>query len=104
MIAASGSKDVVTVSIMKEPTQYFWIDSRNNAFDVTIVDSLTTARNAAIMRRFTLVKAEGGDYIDEVTHIALIKNREFAKYLGEYGFDYVCTLDPVTKLPSYFEV
>ncbi len=99
-IANSGSKQVHTILPGLYPTQFTVIKSDSECFDLTVVESRDDAMAAAIVREHSIIKGN----TDDVNHIAVLRRAGDKKYLAGLGFDYYCTVDPMTFRCEYTSV
>lgn len=95
--AALMSGSVREISLLPHPSQFMFVTSENEVYDLTVCSSKTDAALAAKKRR--LWEIEG--VRDEVNHVAIVDNETVGRELGDYGFDYFCVFDKNFK-PRYF--
>ena len=105
-IAAIGSENIREFCVRGFPSQFLFITTENNVYDVTVVNSKPIAMLARMEWNRSLIcnGNEKGEHGDLVNHIALIP-KEYVKDLDffnleEYGFDTYCVLDS-DNMPMY---
>lgn len=98
--AANGSHQTLELCRVEYPQQYLFVDTRNLAFDVTMVYDENTASLAYRLRKARLPQGVP----DLVTHLGVVRNHELgAKLIVNYGFDYYVMVNPETKEITYYD-
>lgn len=99
-VAYTGVKQINEVIPIYYPSSLLYIDSKDNAYDVTVVESESQAQLAARVHAESTPRG----HQDNTYHIALLLRETDKKYLKDCNFDFYCTLDKVTRKPSYVEI
>lgn len=100
IIANFGVEGIRQVIPLRYPSQYYFITTTNEAYDLTVCTQESEAKTAFHTLKLFQIPGE-----DDVNHIAIVPNREVGKAVMEAlpeGFDSYAVFDPQTKLPSYF--
>lgn len=97
LIAEMKSRNITDVFRMQYPSQLGFITANNECYDITICDTLIHAQLAKKKRDEELAKGT----IDQVSHIAIVRDTDIGNQLAAYGFDTFCLLDAEHK-PSYY--
>lgn len=100
VLVAAGSSNVLQILIPEYPTQFLFIGTNEEVYDVTIVESHHDALLAQRIRSNSLFRGVS----DPVTHTAILRRAEDVKMLEGCGFDNYCTIDPTTKEVTYYRI
>ena len=99
-VAYTGVKRINEVIPIYYPSSLLYIDTDDNAYDVTVVASESQAQLAARIHAESTPRNRD----DSTSHIALLLRESDKKYLKNCNFDFYCTLDKNTHKPSYVEI
>lgn len=93
-----GSENVQEITLATYPSQFFFVTTGGDAYDVAYITSKTEAQMA--MREWRISNVKGEE--DTVNHVALINDPSEAEEfrLKEYGFDFYCVYDE-NHIPIY---
>lgn len=98
--ASNGSHQTIELCRVEYPQQYLFVDTRNLAYDVTMVYDENTASTAYRLRKARLPQGMP----DLITHLGVVVNHELgAKIVRNYGFDFYVMVNPETKEVIYYE-
>lgn len=99
VIASFGCDNILDVSLMEYPTQYMFITSGNEVYDLTVCKQAADGF-AALRKREELMRRMPVGVEDEVNHIAVVDSESVGKAIERYGFDSFCILD-ADRVPRY---
>ena len=91
-----GSTNINALSA-SYPVDLTFIDSKNQTYDVCVVENRDDAVAAAVFQEKSFVRG----VVDDINHIAVLRRASDVKYLEGLGFDSYCTFDPKTKRAHY---
>lgn len=101
VIANFGAEGIRQVISLRYPSQFYFITTSNDSYDLTVCTQTSEARTAFHTLKLFQIPGEK----DDVNHIAIVPSREVGKAVmaeKTAAFDSYAIYDPQTKIPAYY--